>query len=73
MIKRLQKWKMFRTIRKHRDKKNLVMGMTWYRPEQWHLLREISEDKKILTRPTKSLSWTLKIKSSSLKRKGVAP
>jgi hypothetical protein len=46
MLKRLQQWKMFRTIRKHRDKKNLVMGVTWYRSEQWHLLQEISEDKE---------------------------
>ena len=46
MIKRLQQWKMARTIKKHRDNKNLVMGVTWYRPEQWHLLQEISEDKE---------------------------
>ncbi len=37
---------MTQTIKKHRDKKNLVMGVTWYRPEQWHLLQEISEDKE---------------------------
>ena len=46
MLKRLQKWKMARTIKKHRDNKNLVMGVSWYRSEQWHLLQEISEDKE---------------------------
>ena len=46
MIKRLQQWKMARTIKKHRDNKNLVMGVSWYRPEQWDRLRELSEDKE---------------------------
>ncbi len=46
MIKRLQQWKMARTIKKHRDKKNLVMGVSWYRPEQWDRLGEVSEDKE---------------------------
>ena len=46
MMKHLQRWKMARAIKKHRDKKNLVMGVTWYRPEQWERLREISEDKE---------------------------
>jgi hypothetical protein len=46
MIKRPQQWKMFRTIKKHRDKKNLVMGVSWHRPEQWDRLWEISEDKE---------------------------
>ena len=46
VLKRLQQWKMFQTIKKHRDKKNLVMGVTCYRAEQWHRLREISEDKE---------------------------
>ena len=46
MLKRLQQWKMLQTIKKHRDNKNLVMGVTCYRAEQWHRLREISEDKE---------------------------
>jgi hypothetical protein len=46
VIKRLQQWKMFRTIRKHRDRNNLVMGVSWYRADQWHRLWEISEDKQ---------------------------
>jgi hypothetical protein len=45
VIKRLQQWKMAQTIKKHRDNKSLVMGVTWYRSEQWERLREISEDK----------------------------
>lgn len=44
--KRLQPWELAQTIKKHRDNKNLVMGVTWYRPEQWERLQEISEDKE---------------------------
>ena len=45
MLKSLQQWHMWRTIKKHRDNKTLLMGVSWYRPEQWERLREISEDK----------------------------
>jgi len=45
-MKHLQRWKMARAIKKHRDNKSLVMGVTWYRPEQWERLREIVEDKE---------------------------
>jgi hypothetical protein len=46
MAKRLQRRKIAWIIKKHRNKKNLVMGVTWYRPEQWHLLQEVVEDKE---------------------------
>jgi len=46
MLKSLQQWKMWQTIRQHRDNKTLIMGVSWYRPEQWERLREISEDKE---------------------------
>jgi hypothetical protein len=46
MLKSLQRWNMWRTIKKHRDTKTLLMGVSWYRPEQWDRLREISEDKE---------------------------
>ena len=45
MLKSLQQWKMWRTIKQHRDTKTLLMGVNWYRPEQWERLREIAEDK----------------------------
>ena len=45
MLKSLQQWKMWQTIKQHRDSKTLIMGVSWYRPEQWERLREISEDK----------------------------
>ena len=45
MLKSLQQWKMWQTIRQHRDSKTLLMGVSWYRPEPWERLREISEDK----------------------------
>ena len=33
-------------MRQHRDSKTFIMGVSWYRPEQWERLREISEDKE---------------------------
>ena len=45
MLKSLQQWKMWQTIRQHRDNKTLIMGVSWYRVDQWERLREISEDK----------------------------
>jgi hypothetical protein len=33
-------------MKKHRDNKTLVMGVPWYRPEQWELLQEVVEDKE---------------------------
>ncbi len=47
MEKRLQRGKIAQMIKKYRDKKNLVMGVSWYRPEQWELLQEMVEDKKL--------------------------
>ena len=46
MLKSLQRWNMWRTIKKHRDNKTLLMGVSWYRADQWERLREISEDKE---------------------------
>jgi hypothetical protein len=46
MLKSLQRWKRWQTIKQHRDNKTLLMGVSWYRPEQWDRLREISEDKE---------------------------
>ena len=37
---------MWQTIKQHRDSKTLIMGVSWYRPEQWERLREISADKE---------------------------
>jgi hypothetical protein len=37
---------MWQTIKQHRDNKTLLMGVSWYRPEQGERLREISEDKE---------------------------
>jgi hypothetical protein len=46
MLKSLHQWNMWQTIKQHRDSKTLIMGVSWYRPEQWERLREISEDKE---------------------------
>ena len=45
MLKSLQQGKMLRTIKQHRDRKTLIMEVSWYRAEQWDRLWEISEDK----------------------------
>src|SRR5215475_3200576 len=45
MFKSLQQLIMCQTIHQHRDRKTLIMGVSWYRPEQWDRLWEISEDK----------------------------
>ena len=46
MLKNLQQWNMWQTIKQHRDRKTLIMGVSWYRPEQWERLREIAADKE---------------------------
>ena len=46
MLKSLQQWNMWQTIQQHRDNKTLLMGVRWYRPEQWERLRKIAEDKE---------------------------
>ena len=46
MLKSLQQWNMWQTIKHHRDNKTLIMGVSWYHPEQWERLREIAEDKE---------------------------
>src|SRR5262245_45188060 len=50
---------MWQTIKQHRDNKTLIMGVSWYRPEQWDRLREISEDKATFDIPyaTARVEW----------------
>jgi hypothetical protein len=57
MLKSLQRWKMWQTMRQHRDSKTLIMGVSWYRPEQWERLREISEDKENFQWSAKKLGF----------------
>jgi hypothetical protein len=73
MLKSLQQWKMWQTIRQHRDSKTLIMGVSWYRPEQWERLREISEDKATFdTSYEESLvEWEKKIQD--LEAQGIRP
>jgi hypothetical protein len=47
VINKMQQGEMWQTIMQHRDRKTLIMGVTWYRAEQWDRLREISADKEI--------------------------
>jgi hypothetical protein len=73
MVKHLQRWKMARAIKKHRDKKNLVMGVTWYRPEQWHLLQEISEDKENFDKTYEESVLDSENKIKQLEAQGIRP
>ena len=73
MIKSLKQWNMWQTIKQHRDSKTLIMGVSWYRPEQWERLREISEDKATFdTSYEESLvEWEKKIQD--LEAQGMRP
>ena len=73
MRKRLQQWEMAQTIKKHRDNKNLVMGLTWYRPEQWERLREISEDKEHFDKTYEASLVDLENKVKQLEAQGIRP
>jgi hypothetical protein len=73
VFKSLQRWNMWQTIKQHRDSKTLIMGVSWYRPEQWDRLREISEDKATFdTSYEESLmEWEKKIQD--LEAQGIRP
>ena len=73
MLKSLQQWKMWQTIKKHRDSKTLIMGVNWYRPEQWERLREISEDKETfaLSYEASLVEWEKKVQH--LEAQGIRP
>ena len=73
MMKRLQQWKMAQTIKKHRDNKRLVMGVTWYRAEQWERLREISEDKDNFDKTYEESLVDSEHKVKQLEAQGIRP
>jgi hypothetical protein len=73
MLKRLQQWKMWQTIKQHRDSKTLIMGVSWYRADQWDRLGEISEDKATFDTPYEEslVEWEKKIQD--LEAQGIRP
>ena len=73
MLKSLQQWKMWQTIRQHRDSKTLIMGVSWYRPEQWECLREISEDKATFDTSYEESLVTWEKKIQDLEAQGIRP
>jgi hypothetical protein len=73
MLKNLQQWKMWQTIRQHRDSKTLIMGVSWYRPEQWERLREISEDKETFALPYEASLVESEKKMQDLEVQGIRP
>ena len=73
MLKSLQQWNMWQTIKQHRDSKTLIMGVSWYRPEQWERLREISEDKETFAIPYDALLAESEKKIQDLEAQGMRP
>ena len=73
MVKRFQRRKIARMIKKHRDKKNLVMGVSWYRPEQWELLKEIVEDKENFDKTYEQSCMESEKKIRQLEAQGLRP
>ena len=73
MLKSLQQWKMWQTIKKHRDSKTLIMGVSWYRADQWDRLREISADKATFDTPyeTALVEWEKQVQH--LEAQGIRP
>ena len=73
MMKRLRQRQISRTIKKHRDNKTLVMGVTWYRPEQWKLLQEVVEDKENFDKTYEESRVESETKIKRLESKGIHP
>ena len=73
MLKRLQQWNMWRTIKKRRDTKTLLMGVSWYRPEHWERLREIAEDKDTFAIPYEDSLVESEQKIRDLEAQGYRP
>ena len=73
MLKSLQQGNMWQTIKQHRDSKTLIMGVSWYRPEQWERLREIAEDKATFDTSYEAslVEWEKKIQD--LEAQGMRP
>jgi hypothetical protein len=73
MLKNLQRWKRWQTMRQHRDSKTFIMGVSWYRPEQWERLREISEDKATFDTSYEESRVTWEKKIQDLEAQGIRP
>src|SRR5688572_24788311 len=73
MLKSLQQWKMWRTIKQHRDNKTLLMGVSWYRADQWDRLREISQDKATFEIPYEASLVESEKKIQDLEAQGYRP
>jgi hypothetical protein len=73
MLKSLQQWNMWQTIKQHRDSKTLIMGVSWYCPEQWERLREISEDKATFDPSYEESLVTWEKKIQDLEAQGIRP
>ena len=59
-------------MKKHRNKEKTVVGIAWYRPEQWKLLREVSADVKNLEETHSEWMAEANKTLAILKQQGVA-
>ena len=73
MFKSLQQWNMWQTIKQHRDSKTLIMGVSWYRPEPWERLREISADKATFDTTYEASLVESEKKIQDLEAQGIRP
>jgi hypothetical protein len=73
MLKSLQQGNMWQTIKHHRDTKTLLMGVSWYRADQWERLREISEDKETFAIPYEASVVESEKKIQDLEAQGMRP
>ena len=73
MIKRFRQWQIARIMKKHRDNKTLVMGVPWYRPEQWEFLKEVVEDKENFNKIYEESRLESEEKIKRLEAQGIHP
>ena len=73
MFKSLTQGNMWQTIKQHRESKTLIMGVSWYRPEQWERLREISEDKDTFALSYEASVVESEKKIQDLEAQGIRP
>jgi len=73
VIKKMQQGNMWQTITQHRDSKTLIMGVSWYRPEQWDRLWEISEDKATFETTYEAFLFDAETKIKQLEAQGMRP
>ena len=73
MFNSLPQGNMWQTIKQHRESKTLIMGVSWYRPEPWERLREISADKATFDTTYEASLVESEKKIQDLEAQGIRP